>query len=147
MVMDFAEFLGIPRTSSLHSTSSTPRSLTALHVYFPPSNKLGFRMFKVSTPWLFCMRNFGSSPIIILFFIQIIFGWQESKRKSSAVKKTSVRVEVFIAARYANVLWGNHGLRSWWRRCNLRWRVCPREVWWTWGSCSCLSPCRAVYCF
>lgn len=64
----------IPRTSSLHSTSSCPRSLMALQEYLPPSNRLGLRMFRVNTPWLFCIRNLGSSPMIILFFIQMIFG-------------------------------------------------------------------------
>ena len=65
----------VPRTSSLQSTSSTPSSLVALQVYLPPSNRLGLRIFRVNTPWWFCIRNLGSSPMIMLFFIQMIFGW------------------------------------------------------------------------
>lgn len=66
----------LPRTSTLHSTSSWPRSLTALHEYLPLSNRHGLRMFRVSTPCLFCIRYLGSSPITMLFFIQIIFGYE-----------------------------------------------------------------------
>lgn len=71
----------LPRTSSLHSTSSLPRSLTAIQEYLPPSKVLGLRMLRVSTPWLFCIKYFGSSPMIILFFIQIILGWNDQIQK------------------------------------------------------------------
>lgn len=74
--------LSSPRTSSLHSTTSSPRSLTAMQEYFPPSKGLGLRMFRVSTPWLFCIKYFGSSPMIILFFIQIIFGWKKQDKNT-----------------------------------------------------------------
>lgn len=69
-----------PRTSTLHSTTSLPRSLTAMQEYFPPSKGLGLRMFRVSTPWLFCIKYFGSSPMIILFFIQTILGWRKQDK-------------------------------------------------------------------
>lgn len=67
----------LPLMSSLHSTSSLPSSLTAMQEYLPPSKVLGLRMLRVSTPWLFCIKYFGSSPIIILFFIQTILGCAE----------------------------------------------------------------------
>lgn len=73
--------LSSPRTSSLHSTTSLPRSLTAMQEYFPPSKGLGLRMFRVSTPWLFCIKYFGSSPMIILFFIQTILGWKNKTKE------------------------------------------------------------------
>lgn len=72
--------LSSPRTSSLHSTKSSPRSLTAMQEYFPPSKGLGLRIFRVSTPWLFCIKYFGSSPMIILFFIQIILGCRKQNK-------------------------------------------------------------------
>lgn len=62
------------RTSSLHSTVSSPLPFTALHVYTPPSNGHGFRISSVRTPWLLSIRYLASLERSILFLYQVTLG-------------------------------------------------------------------------
>lgn len=64
------------RTSSLHSTESSPLSLTALHVYTPPSNRQGLRISSVRMPCLLIIRYLASFEMSILFLYQVTLGWQ-----------------------------------------------------------------------
>lgn len=68
-------------TSSLQETIASPCSLTALHMYTPPSKLLGLRISREQMPWLFNCLNLGSSPMIIWFFIHWILGCRERKKK------------------------------------------------------------------
>lgn len=65
------------RTSSLHSTMSSPLPFTALHVYTPPSNGHGLRISRVRTPWLLSIRYLASWEMSILFLYQVTLGWQD----------------------------------------------------------------------
>lgn len=75
--LNIGSSLYLRRTSSLHSTTSSPLSLTALHVYTPPSNGQGLRISRVSTPCLLNIRYLASFVMSILFLYHVILGCRE----------------------------------------------------------------------
>lgn len=53
-------------------------------------------MFSVSTPCLFCIRYLGSSLMTMLFFIQMIFGYEEEEEVGGVEKSGRRQNEVNV---------------------------------------------------
>ena len=77
-------------TSSLQDTVASPWAFLALQEYTPPSKQDGLRISSEQMPWVVILRNLGSLPMIIWFFIHSISGWEEEEERIQSHWETSL---------------------------------------------------------